>query len=325
MVNDLVSIIVPVYNAEKYLEDSVRSLIAQTYTNIEIIIVDDGSSDSSLTTAKKMALLDSRIKVYKKDNGGVSSARNYGLSVALGRYIALQDADDLARKDRIEKQLLFLRENRLDLCGCALHIFGSKEKEKIYPEKDSDLKFNLIFFGRTIAGPSILFDRKSSDGLTFDESISFGEDFDFILRFAFQKGIKIGNLKEAVYLYRQHSAQATQKLKATNKKNMIQIVFKFLDSKNVQASIGDVEQHFSICKEKKRIFDNESYLMFLYQVYCFSKEYFVNKKMWGRVLCEVFPFVKKSDLSGDQSIKFNFLYSKLPLYKKVGIKLRANF
>lgn len=92
--NASVSIIVPVYNAEKYIGDCVKSVIAQTYRNWELLLVDDGSVDSSAHICKEYALLDSRIKFYTKENGGVGSARNFGIEKASGEYIMFLDSDD---------------------------------------------------------------------------------------------------------------------------------------------------------------------------------------------------------------------------------------
>jgi glycosyltransferase involved in cell wall biosynthesis len=90
----LISIVVPVYNSEKYLEKCLVSLINQTYKNIEIIVINDGSTDGSLDIAKQLAKRDSRVKVYSKKNGGLSSARNHGIEKASGEYIGFVDSDD---------------------------------------------------------------------------------------------------------------------------------------------------------------------------------------------------------------------------------------
>lgn len=88
------SVIVPVYNAEKYLDRCIQSIINQTYSNIELLLVDDGSKDSSAKICDDYALTDKRIRVFHKENGGVSSARNMGLDMATGYYVAFVDADD---------------------------------------------------------------------------------------------------------------------------------------------------------------------------------------------------------------------------------------
>lgn len=89
-----ISIIVPIYNCEKYLEQCIGSLVKQTYSDIEIILVNDGSTDSSLSICKKYSETDDRIQVINKKNGGVSSARNVGIKVSTGEYVIFVDADD---------------------------------------------------------------------------------------------------------------------------------------------------------------------------------------------------------------------------------------
>ena len=99
--NELVSIIVPIYNVEKYLEKCIISLINQTYKNIEIILVNDGSPDNSLDICKKYQLKDERIVILDKSNGGLSDARNYGIERAKGKYITCVDSDDYVSNDYV--------------------------------------------------------------------------------------------------------------------------------------------------------------------------------------------------------------------------------
>lgn len=102
MINDLVSIIVPVYNIGEYIEKCLKSIINQTYKQIEILLINDGSTDDSRKKCEGFGAKDSRIKIYDKPNGGLSSARNYGLSVAKGKFILFIDGDDYLNKYAIE-------------------------------------------------------------------------------------------------------------------------------------------------------------------------------------------------------------------------------
>lgn len=90
----MISVIVPVFNTEKYLDQCIQSILSQTYSNIELLLVDDGSTDSSGAICDRYAEQDSRVRVFHKPNGGVSSARNKGLEVAKGEYVIYCDADD---------------------------------------------------------------------------------------------------------------------------------------------------------------------------------------------------------------------------------------
>ena len=100
-----VSIVVPVYNVEKYLKRCVDSLIEQSYSNLEILLVDDGSKDSSLSICKEYELKDSRIRVFHKENEGLGLTRNYGIERATGEYITFVDSDDYLTSDAIAAML----------------------------------------------------------------------------------------------------------------------------------------------------------------------------------------------------------------------------
>lgn len=111
-IDDLVSIITPVYNAEKFIEETIKSVQAQTYTNWEMILVDDLSSDNSEVIIKKMQDSDSRVKYIKlKENSGAAVARNTGIENSRGRYIAFLDSDDLWKCNKLEKQIDFMKVN----------------------------------------------------------------------------------------------------------------------------------------------------------------------------------------------------------------------
>ena len=116
MNNELISIIVPVYKVEKYLEKCVKSIIGQTYKNLEIILVDDGSPDNCGKLCDEFAALDNRIKVYHKENGGLSDARNYGVEKATGKYIGFVDSDDYIHEEMYEKLYIAIKKNRNTCC-----------------------------------------------------------------------------------------------------------------------------------------------------------------------------------------------------------------
>ena len=112
MEKNLVSIITPVYNGEKYIEKCIESVLNQTYKNLEMIIVDDGSIDNSENIIKKYTKENSFIKYIKlKENRGISNARNVALKNATGRFVAFLDCDDIYYKDKIKKQVNFMIEN----------------------------------------------------------------------------------------------------------------------------------------------------------------------------------------------------------------------
>ena len=129
--NDLVSIIIPVYNVRQYLEQCLRSAIGQSYVHIEVLLIDDGSTDGSGELCDKLSAIDARISVFHKTNGGLSSARNYGLSRAKGDYIYFLDSDDYIEDNTIEILLNKCIDNNLDMIVFGGHCFWDSEVDSL--------------------------------------------------------------------------------------------------------------------------------------------------------------------------------------------------
>ncbi|MDY2590818.1 MAG: glycosyltransferase, partial [Agathobacter sp.] len=119
--NDLISVIVPVYKVEEYLDECVKSIISQSYSNLEIILVDDGSPDKCPELCDLWTTKDNRIKVVHKCNGGLSSARNAGLDIACGDYISFVDSDDYIAPDMIANLYNCIIENKTDISACKIY------------------------------------------------------------------------------------------------------------------------------------------------------------------------------------------------------------
>ena len=136
----LVSIIIPVYNSQDCIEETINSAIIQTWKNKEIIIIDDGSTDQSLSIAQSYAC--DWIKIFHQENKGASAARNYGLKEAVGDYIQFLDADDLLEANKIELQLKHIISNKGDIaCGSCIHFFGADGDFKQYHQFLSEFDF----------------------------------------------------------------------------------------------------------------------------------------------------------------------------------------
>lgn len=118
----IISVIVPVYKVERYLDRCVQSIVDQTYTNLEIILVDDGSPDNCPAMCDAWAEKDNRIKVIHKANGGLSDARNAGLAVATGEYISFVDSDDWTAPEMLERLLNAMQEDKSDIAACAVEM-----------------------------------------------------------------------------------------------------------------------------------------------------------------------------------------------------------
>ena len=143
-----VSVVMPVYNDERYLEAAVRSVMAQTFGDWELIIVDDGSTDGTPTIAARLAAEDPRIRLVKNiENRGVAASRNRGLALCRGEYVALLDGDDLWRPDKLQRQLALAGKTGADIVYCSYGMIDDRGKpccrEFIVPE-ETDLEASLV-------------------------------------------------------------------------------------------------------------------------------------------------------------------------------------
>ncbi len=152
-----VSVVVPVYKVEKYLDKCIKSLIKQTHSNIEIILVDDGSPDNCGKICDQYSIKDNRIKVIHKENGGLSEARNFGLDSAKGKYVLFVDSDDYIEEDAVEKLFKYSEKNNLEvLCGNAYQINGQDKKIIKAGNSGAIIKNGVDFFVENISDNSYI-------------------------------------------------------------------------------------------------------------------------------------------------------------------------
>ena len=127
--NDLITIVVPVYNVEKYLPHTLESICGQTYTNLQILLIDDGSTDDSLAVCHKWARQDNRIQVYEQENQGVARTRNKGIQLATGKYVMFLDADDWVEADMLESLYRLAEADHADVVCCLLREENQLEEK----------------------------------------------------------------------------------------------------------------------------------------------------------------------------------------------------
>ena len=202
---DKVSIIVPVYNIENYIRVCVESILAQTYASLELILVDDGSKDNSGILCDEYAVIDPRVKVIHKENGGVSSARNAGLRQAKGDWIMHVDGDDWIEPDMIEALIEAAKATEADLVFSDFIKYGPNAGNNQLPSWNSDkidsmsryIAYVMTTIWGSIAKRSLYIDHS----LKSPEGISYCEDFHLIVRLChFAK--KIVNVHRPFYHYR---------------------------------------------------------------------------------------------------------------------------
>lgn len=149
---ELVSVVVPVYKVEKYLEQCVESIRGQTYTNLEIILVDDGSPDNCALLCDEWLEKDSRIQVIHKSNGGLSDARNAGIEVCTGDYLAFIDSDDWIEPDYVEKMLATAKNKDADIVACSfVNEYEEIDQSELHPKE--------LFVGNTEQALMLLYDN----------------------------------------------------------------------------------------------------------------------------------------------------------------------
>ena len=202
-----VSVIVPVYNVEKYLKKCIKSICNQSFRNIEIILVDDGSSDNSPAICDEIAKEDKRIKVIHKANSGVSSARNCGINASDGDYIMFVDSDDWLPADSIELLYYAIKKDSSDFCAgsvCSIWPRGNIVYDMPYLNTPcEDLEQMDTFIGKLNRGPCAkLYKRRIIEdfNISFDEGIKYGEDAMFVYTYL-GKCKAVSSINNNVYYY----------------------------------------------------------------------------------------------------------------------------
>ena len=193
---DKISVLMPTYNVEPYVEEAVLSILNQSYENIELIIVDDCSSDNTYKILNKLSKIDNRIKLFRNDkNKKICFTLNEALKYSTGKYIARMDGDDVCEYDRLEKQINYLKKNPdIDLVGSS--IIGIDENGNVINKKKYISSFKLIKKIIPFSSPVLhiwIAKRELYEKLGGYREIPYVEDYDFLLR-AISEGYKISNL-----------------------------------------------------------------------------------------------------------------------------------
>lgn len=208
----LLSIVVPIYNSEKYLDDCIESILIQSYTQFELLLLDDGSNDNSLNICNKWKQVDNRIKVYTKENSGVSATRNYGIKMSKGDYILFVDSDDYLSKDYFLNMMNVIIGMGEDIWPVSVYDFvGGKgffevEKKDISDVQEISQGIIDVYNRHLLNVPfNKLYNKKTliENNIIFKEDISLGEDLLFNIDYLSVGAIKkITILENNTYFYR---------------------------------------------------------------------------------------------------------------------------
>lgn len=206
----IVSVVIPAYNGESYIKESIQSILDQSFSDFELIVVDDASTDATRDVI--FSIKDERIRYLRhEENRGTAAATCTGLDAASGKYIALLDQDDIALPQRLEMQVRFMNgQPRIAISGSQMQCFGATGEKISVPLADGDIKANLLPGVHNLVNPTIMIRRdfmlkkglrwKSENGIAFD----LGLFVDAMLC-----GAKFANLPDALVNYRIHENQQT--------------------------------------------------------------------------------------------------------------------
>lgn len=231
----LVSVLMPAFNSELYIAEAIESILNQTYSNFELIIFDDGSTDNTRAVIENYS--DSRIvKVLSDKNYGVVRARNEMIDLAKGQYIALMDADDIAEPTRFEKQVKSIERGDCDLCGSAQWV-RDETTHQLKTSKDNftdaDLRALLSVYcglcNSAMMGKAEIFKQ-----LKYDTKISTSEDYYLWIRMA-AAGYRFQNLKERLITYRRYQSQTSAIHLDELKVNTIEVQKRYLQLLGIPA------------------------------------------------------------------------------------------
>lgn len=210
MENNLVSIVTPMYNGERFVSQTIESVLSQTYQDWEMLMVDDGSKDRSTAIVEGYARKDSRVKLIRQPNGGSASARNHALREARGRYVCFLDADDLWDRAFLEKQLAFLRQKDAGIVYASYRRINEHGEAILRPFiVPGKVNYKGLLKTCSISCLTALFDREKTGENFFNESLrSMRDDFVFWLTLLKKVDYAYGN-PEVLASYRVFSTSTT--------------------------------------------------------------------------------------------------------------------
>ena len=246
----LISVIMPVYNSENYLEESINSILNQTHKNFEFIIINNGSTDNSLKIIKKYQKIDRRIVLIEKKNRGLIESLNDGLSKSKGQYIVRMDSDDISLPNRLAKQFSFMENNKLiGVCGTWIEIIDSKNHNRVkkFPQDDQSLKTTLLF-SVPFPHPSVMI-RASAIKEKFEYSLGYDSIEDYKLWWDMSKTTIFYTLPEILLKYRSlpNGVTNTAEKDFNQRMRSTQKVFKeVVKSLGIQNSNEEDKIHFII-------------------------------------------------------------------------------
>jgi len=277
----LVSVLMPCYNAAAFLSDALDSIISQSYRNLEIVLIDDGSNDQSRSIIKSYELKDSRIRAFYNDsNIGLIKTLNKGLSLCTGRYIARMDADDISMPNRIQVLVDILEQDlTLDLVSGGCYSLNEEGQiiTRVYPKACTPLAIKFVcFFITPVLHPCVVFRKSLMSFEKYDEDYLHSEDYEVFSRLLL-KGSRFINFDQPLYMLRLNSQSVSRKYET------IQI------STHNRISFRNINEYFSI-----------------------QYDYFVQRVMTNRINFSVPPALLRKSINNLFVLRRKFIELELP-------------
>lgn len=239
----LVSVILPAYNAAPFLREAALSILCQTHTELELLVIDDGSTDATAEIAHDLSARDARVRVVSRENRGLIQTLNEGLDLARGDLIARMDADDIAHPERLARQAaVFAKNPGLGVCGTGYYVAKRgrvlvRKGEPIF--ETADLATLSLFF-TVFIHPTVMFNRKIlGDDLKYDPSYPHAEDFDLFRRIAQNHSCHF--IKDSLLIYRMHGQSVTSRHRGEMRSTHLRIVSENLRSRHFSGDLDALD------------------------------------------------------------------------------------
>ena len=235
-----ISVVMPVYNREQYLKESIESILNQTFTDFEFIIIDDQSTDSSWHIIQEYAAKDKRIVAVKNTGKkGCYPARNCGHRLAKGKYIAVMDSDDIALPERLQIQFDFMEQHPdIDICGSWLKSFGDYENVIQRPETHDDIR-DALFFDSVVPHQTSML-RIQNQIPYYSEDYDSAQDYELFCRLINKYKCKFANIPKALLLYRVHQNQISTASRKEQRDNINRTILKNVE--NIGITLSEKEK-----------------------------------------------------------------------------------
>jgi len=312
--NELISIIIPAYNAEKYIERCIRSVFNQTYVNLEIIVINDGSNDNTISIINDLKKEDKRLRIISKDNEGVSRARNDGLKIANGQYIGFLDSDDYYYNSFIETLYQKIMEDSSNDAATLIDFTIKDNNLANNTGIDSQIALDyLCQMEFPTSAWAYLYKRKLLDNIKFNPEILFFEDFLFNYK-VISKANNIGLVSGKLYFYEDNPEGANLSLNNKNKLTALSIpsILKKDKSVGISKYFYNAYAHFIISSAlyiSKSDVDSKE----LYKLIKYHSKKCIKKLAIGNTSIVYYNIILCIYISPKLAIKVLEIYNKLKL------------